>query len=1199
MAPAIQDTLFQLFEHVRHDPETFLTVPVEDWQEGSAERRLLESFHSMLEQVQRRTLRFKQAEQQLREREEQYRSIFEATYDGLNILDLDGFYVEVNPAFCRMFGYTREELIGMHASINAAPQSFSVLDEALEVQKSGQAYQVRGQGVRKDGTVFTVEAHSTPFIYKGKLHTLAVTRDITEQVEAEQQLQEKEEQYRSIFEAATDSMTIAKLEDGQVVEANPAAYKVLGYTYEELIGLSPADLVPPDSLPLVAEGLRTIQAGGRNDPPQMVVLRKDGTSLLVEAHSTHFTYKGEPHFLTVSRDITERVEAEKQLHEREEQYRSIFEETGDGLVVFDMDGFIVEANPAACRVYGCTYEELVGLHASVLTHPESLPLMTAAFQTVQAGGQFQKPAIGLRKDGTSFYGEGHATPFTYKGKPHMLVVVRDVTEHVQAEQQLREKEEQYRGVFEATYDALFIMDLDGFLVEVNPAFCRMFGYPYEEVIGLHAGILTAPVSLPGLSDALKTLKTGRGTQVEVGGQGLRKDGMVFSTESQSTTFTYRGQPHALGVVRDITERVEAEKQLREKEEQYRAIFEAVTDSLTIARQEDGQIVEANPAACKMLGYSYEELIGKFPADLVPPDFLPLVAEGLQEIQVGERNDPPPMVALRKDGSSVLVEAHSTQFTFKEKPHHLTVSRDITERVEAEKQLHEREEQYRSIFESTYDGINILDLDGFFVEANPAFCRMYGYTREELIGLHVSVLAAPADLHNLTEALETFKAGRDFQTTVGQALRKDGTTFPVEAHGSILTLGGKPHSLGITRDITEQMQAQQLLEQRVEERTRELSSLLEISHTVASTLQLKPLVGLILDQLKTVVDSTGASILTLEGDELVILDSRSPTPEEQLMQLRLSPQRLGPIWKAITSGESMLLPDVRDDSPLAQSLRVGMGELMDTTFRYVRACLFVPLTLKDKVIGMLVLTASEPDAFTPHHMTLALAIANQAAIAIENARLYAQAQELAALEERQKLARELHDSVSQALYGIALGVHTARTLLDRDPGLVAKPLDYILTLAEAGLAEMRALIFELRPESLETEGLVSALMKQAAALQARHDVPVETDLCDEPDLPLKVKQELYRVAQEALHNTIKHARASQVNVRLLRTAEVIILEIRDNGRGFDPLGSFPGHLGLLSMQERVRNLAGVLSIESTPGQGTTIRARVPAREVIHT
>jgi len=243
--------------------------------------------------------------------------------------------------------------------------------------------------------------------------------------------------------------------------------------------------------------------------------------------------------------------------------------------------------------------------------------------------------------------------------------------------------------------------------------------------------------------------------------------------------------------------------------------------------------------------------------------------------------------------------------------------------------------------------------------------------------------------------------------------------------------------------------------------------------------------------------------------------------------------------------------------------------------------------------MLVLTSSEEHAFTERHATLALAIANQAAIAIENARLYEQAQELAAVEERQKLARELHDSVSQALYGISLGAHAARAALSRDPDNVTEPIDYILTLAEAGLAEMRALIFELRPESLETEGLVSAFTKQAAALQARHEIAVSISLCDEPDLPLRAKQELYRIAQEALHNTVKHARASKVDLVLHRTANAVILEVRDDGVGFDPLGSFPGHLGLRSMQERVSNLGGSLQIESAPGQGTHILTQVPS------
>jgi signal transduction histidine kinase len=241
--------------------------------------------------------------------------------------------------------------------------------------------------------------------------------------------------------------------------------------------------------------------------------------------------------------------------------------------------------------------------------------------------------------------------------------------------------------------------------------------------------------------------------------------------------------------------------------------------------------------------------------------------------------------------------------------------------------------------------------------------------------------------------------------------------------------------------------------------------------------------------------------------------------------------------------------------------------------------------------MLALVYREPGFFKEQRAMLVLTIANQAAVAIENARLYEQAQELAALEERQRLARELHDSVSQALYGISLGAHTALTLLNRDPGRVAEPLNYVLAQAEAALTEMRALIFELRPESLETEGLIGALGRQATALQARHGMTVSTELGDEPDLTLKVKQELYRVVQEALHNTVKHAQASKVSLSMNWNAEGLTLEVCDDGIGFDATSAFPGHLGLQSMRERVKRLGGLLQIESAPGCGTRIHVQL--------
>ena len=214
------------------------------------------------------------------------------------------------------------------------------------------------------------------------------------------------------------------------------------------------------------------------------------------------------------------------------------------------------------------------------------------------------------------------------------------------------------------------------------------------------------------------------------------------------------------------------------------------------------------------------------------------------------------------------------------------------------------------------------------------------------------------------------------------------------------------------------------------------------------------------------------------------------------------------------------------------------------------------------------------------------------MAVENARLFAQTRGKAALEERQRLARELHDSVSQALYGIALGAKTARKLLDQNPERVADPLEYVVSLAEAGLAEMRALIFELRPESLETEGLVAALEKQAAALRARHEIEVQAVLCEEPEASPEVKEALYRIAQEALHNIVKHARANNVELRMSCGSGWISLEVSDDGVGFDASGEFPGHLGLRSMSERAERLDGSLEVEAAQGSGTRIRARIP-------
>jgi signal transduction histidine kinase len=161
----------------------------------------------------------------------------------------------------------------------------------------------------------------------------------------------------------------------------------------------------------------------------------------------------------------------------------------------------------------------------------------------------------------------------------------------------------------------------------------------------------------------------------------------------------------------------------------------------------------------------------------------------------------------------------------------------------------------------------------------------------------------------------------------------------------------------------------------------------------------------------------------------------------------------------------------------------------------------------------------------------------------------------------------------------------------------EPADYILSLAEAGLAEMRALIFELRPESLEMEGLVAAIEKQAASITARHQIQVLTSFSVEPSLPIEAKEALYRISQEALQNIIKHAKADRVEIRLEQSEETVLLDILDNGVGFDPSRSYPGHLGLLSMRERVKKAGGDLEISSSPGCGTVVSASIKVHELV--
>lgn len=517
--------------------------------------------------------------------------------------------------------------------------------------------------------------------------------------------------------------------------------------------------------------------------------------------------------------------------------------------------------------------------------------------------------------------------------------------------------------------------------------------------------------------------------------------------------------------------------------------------------------------------------------------------------------------------------------------------DVTEDKHDEQRLNEMEARYRGIFESTGDALIITDLDGIVAAANPAAWRMHGYSSGDFVGRHCSDFMHPASYPQFAEFLDACRAGRTYRYTALH-VRHDGTPFPVEVHGSAFAYLGEPHALAVVRDVSEREHNVAEMEQQVESRTQTLAALLEVSRSVASTLELAPVLRLILDHLESLVGYTGASVLSLDKGQVTVLDYRGPTPRHQVVREAYAPEQRAIFNQIAEMRVAVILDDVHGDSPLAATIRERFGGRIRLIYPYLRSWMSIPLVVKDNVIGLISLQSSDPGFYTERSARIATAIAALAAIALENARLYEQAQDRAALDERQRLARELHDSVSQALYGIALGTRTARTLLDRDPTQAAEPLDYVLSLTDTAMEEMRALILELRPESLERDGLASALRKLAEATQHRQRLLVQAHICGEPALPLETKQALYRIAQEALHNAVKHAHATTLDLTLETSPDAITLTVADDGAGFDPSGSFPGHLGLRSMRERMARLGGDLSITSAPNQGTTVRATLP-------
>jgi PAS domain S-box-containing protein len=631
-----------------------------------------------------------------------------------------------------------------------------------------------------------------------------------EQLRATEALRKSEASYRAIFEAAEDAIFIHDWDSGAIVDVNPKACANYGYTRDELRRLSVAEVSSNEPPYDATHALRHFQLAklGRCPPFEWHRRNRDGSLHWDEVRLKPVQIDGRPHVLAFTREVTEHKAALAALQASEQQYRALFDSSADAMGLWDSDLRLVDVNQAFTRISGWTRDEVVGQALGERDGEPELVQRRDLMRAALAGREGRIETLVPSKDGRRFEVEVRYVPVRFGGVDYALSVARDITERNAALAALRAREEQYRAAFDGSSDAMVLWNREVRIVDVNLAFVRLYGYRREFVIGQGFG---TGVPTDGIEARLRMIRAALdGHEGVLETQAARKDGRVFDIELRYLPIRYRGEPHVLAVGRDITERKRAEAALRDSEAQYRAIFNASADALVL-RDADFRIIDVNATYERMSGMPHAEVVGVDRIIANPAEVAPAIRALHERALAGETIELE-VPFLRRDGLRYQIELRGVPIRHLGEPHVLYIGRDITERKRAEAALRDSEAQYRAIFNASADALILWNSRFVRVDVNPAYERIFGWSRDEVVGCDVDGPNPDDDSAHPRRELVRRALDGEACSAERDALRKDGTRILVEVHAIPFRHLGEPHVLAIARDITERRAAEGQREQ---------------------------------------------------------------------------------------------------------------------------------------------------------------------------------------------------------------------------------------------------------------------------------------------------------------------------------------------------------------------------------------------------
>ncbi|NTW48222.1 MAG: PAS domain S-box protein [Chlorobiales bacterium] len=767
----------------------------------------------------------KRADEALRESEELYRSTLKASPDSIAIYDLQGVIRIASPSKLKLLGYTREEeVVGHSIQKFVHPKDHERVRYDIGCVLQGISIGVNEySALHADGRVFAVESNAEVIRDAAGNPTgiVVITRDITERKRAEEALRESEKRFRTIFYTSPDAIVITRLDDGFLVDYNPSASRLTGYTKEDALGKSTIDINIWADLKDRQEVIRRLKETGYCDNFEFGLKRKDGSTGIALMSATMMVLQGVSYMLSITRDISEIRRVEKAIQQSERNYREIFNATNDGIFVGDVDtARMLDTNDAMLRMVGIdSKEEILAYDIWNLMANEAPYDQDEAFRrfrlAVEEGPQVFE-WLSRRKNGELFWVEVSLRVTEISGQRRILAVVRDISERKRSDALLKVERDRIANILSGTNAGTWDWYLAKGEATVNERWAEIVGKTMDELGPMTFDNFLSyihPDDLPLFHKLYDQHGRGEKDYHDFEFRMRHKNGewIWVNARGKVVERDRDGKPlHMSGTILDITERKRTEAALKESEERFRHIFYTSPDAVTISRVEDGLFVDINRSVTRLTGYTREDMIGKSSSEVNVWVDLENRQELVRRLKENGYYDNFESRFRRKDGSIGIGLLSASVMLLGGVPYIISIIRDITEYRRAEEEIRKLSEVVRQSPVS----VVITDTGGAISYVNPKFSEVTGYTLEEVKGQYPRILKSGETLEEEYKTLwETITSGKVWQGRFHNK-KKDGSMFWEES--SICPIfdenGSITHFLGLKEDITQRLVLEEQLRQ---------------------------------------------------------------------------------------------------------------------------------------------------------------------------------------------------------------------------------------------------------------------------------------------------------------------------------------------------------------------------------------------------